>query len=318
MIAKRFFCYKFLSLKSNEKRLLFVLSAFLIFPLNSICQEILYNNNYSVACHNCYEKKYSKNIGDALSYTKTIEIDIWDMPLIFNRSGAMQNDWYVKHTFLEKGNKNCFGGSLANCLAEIENWSINNPDHNVLTIFIDKKQGWSRKNGSRKPQDLDKLILSVFGKEKIYTPKDFAGTGTDLRTAVKKHNWVPLSSLKGKIIFIITDATFFQLRNVVLNKYLQKVKDSAVCFVAPTIKKQGEISNPKGISTNNVSNIIFYNLNFKNRGLSENISLNNYVNRVFRAPETADGVNDLTGRKVNFVALFNYKLNSDLHSKARD
>lgn len=289
--------------------IIYIFFTCIFLPFKSIGQEILYNNNYSVACHNCFDKKYSKNLSDALSYTSTIEIDIWDVPLLFNRSGAMKNDWYVKHTFLQKGNNNCFGGSFANCLTEIANWTAENPNHNVLTIFIDKKQGWSNKNGTRKPSDLDKLILSVFGREKIYTPSDLASKDTDVRTAVKKHNWIAENNLKGKIIFIITDATFFRPRNRILNKYLEKVNRPAVCFVAPTIKRQAEIANPKGISVKNDCNVIFYNLNFKNTALCEKISYNNYITRVFRSPETTDEINTLTRKKVNFVALFNYKLN---------
>jgi hypothetical protein len=317
MIEKRSSSFNTLSHQSIVNAcVIFIFFAIITLPEKSFSQQTLYNNSYSIACHNCYEKKYSKSINEVLSYTSTIELDLWDMPLLFNKSGEMENDWYVKHTLFEKGNENSFGGSLANCLSKIADWSSNNPNHSVLTIFLDKKQAWSGKKGSRKPQDLDKLILSIFGKEKVYTPTDFVGASSDLRSAVKKYHWVSLNSLKGKIVFIITDATFFKSRNIILNKYLQKVKDSAVCFVAPTIKKKDEIIHPKGISDDNVSNIIFYNLNFKNSGLCENISSNNYVNRVFRSPETVDLVNNLTEKKVNFVALFNYKLNGKLHRQA--
>jgi hypothetical protein len=285
-----------------------------IFSSNTvICQDTLYNNNYSIACHNCFEKKYSQTLGEALSYTSTIEIDIWDMPILLNWSGAIKGDWYVKHTFLQKGNQNCFGGSLANCLTEIANWSSINTNHKVLTIFIDKKQGWSSKNGTRSPQDLDKLILSIFNRKQILAPQDLRQNEPDLRTALKKHSWLSLNKLKGKVIFIITDATFFRLRNRVLNKYLDKTKQSAICFVAPTIKNRTEISKPKGVSINNASNIIFFNLNFKNCSLSEQISSNNYINRVFRSPETTSEINNLTKRKVNFIALFNYKLRRNLN-----
>lgn len=291
----------------------FFLCSCLFNPILSFCQEKLYNDNYSVACHNCFEKKYSNGISDVLSYTSTLELDIWDMPLLLKKSGAMQSDWYVKHTFLEKGNRNSFGGSLANCLASIENWSECNPNHDVLTVFIDKKQGWSNKNGTRRPQDLDFLLLSIFGKDKIYTPKDFAGTNIDLRTALKQNSWASLNSLKGKVLFIITDATFFRPRNIVLERYIQKVKENAVCFVAPTIKKPDEISSPKGISENNVANIVFYNLNYKNASLCGRINSHNFVNRVFRSPETVNEIKSLTEKKVNFVALYNYKLQGRLN-----
>ncbi len=297
---------------TNNLILILILAGSLLSRQNAICQELPYNDSYTIACHNCYEKKFSKNLEEALSYTPSIELDIWDMPLLFNHS-PMQNDWYVKHSFLQKGNKNNFGGSLASCFAEIKEWSNCNPDHTVLTIFIDKKQGWSGANGSRRPQDLDDLILATFGKDKVYTPHDFAGTGGDLRTALKQNNWASLNSLKGKLIFIITDATFFRPRNTVLNKYLNKAGENAVCFVAPTIKKKEEINSPSGIKRLNVNNVVFYNLNYKNCGICEYISSNGFVNRVFKAPETRAEVNDLTGKKVNFVAMYNYKLNGRLY-----
>lgn len=309
---KQLWCYTFKKHKNVTQIVLIFMYTTMLLPTKSNGQQTLYNNLYTIACHNCFEKKYANNIDDVLSYTTTIELDIWDVPLIFRRSGSLESDWYVKHTFLQKGNKNCFGGSLAKCLADIENWSENNPDHNVITVFIDKKQGWSGKNGTRRPEDLDKLLLSIFGKEKIYTPGNFEGSEADLRTAVRDNKWGSLSSLKGKFIFIITDATFFRTRNTVLNKYLENVGDSAVCFIAPTIKKQQEISKPKGISTKNVSNVVFYNLNYKHSGLCTSISSNNYVNRVFKSPETIDKVNHLAEKKANFVALYNYKLNGKL------
>ena len=280
--------------------------------LSSTCwaQEILYNNSYSIACHNCYEKKYSQSLSDALSYTSTLEIDIWDMPLLLNKLGSMDNDWFVKHTYFQKGNNNCFGGSLANCLTEIANWSASNPDHDVITVFLDKKQGWSNRSGTRKPADLDKLITSIFDKEKIFTPANLTRNDANLRTAVKNHNWIPLNDLKGKVVFIITDATLFRPRNAILNKYLNKRKSAATCFVAPTIKKELEIAKPKGISKSNMTDIIIYNLNFKHIALSETISANNYVNRVFRSPENPNKLHNLPYKKVNFVALYNYKLNS--------
>ena len=49
---------------------------FLSFCFNSkpasAADTLFYNNKYSVACHNCYEKKYSSSLEDALKYTSAL------------------------------------------------------------------------------------------------------------------------------------------------------------------------------------------------------------------------------------------------------
>ncbi len=304
-----FLCNQICAVGVSKLLVIVGFSLLLCYGSQSYSQPTLYNANYSVACHNCYEKKYSKSLEDVFSYTKTIEIDIWDIPRILQKGGGMRSDWFVKHTFLQKGNKNSFGGSLATCFRAINEWSDNHPGHDVISIFVDKKQGWS-KRGTRKPEDFDSLLISVFGRDKLYTPGDFAGTSSNLRTALKEYEWASLNSLKGKIIFVLTDATFFRPRNVVLNAYLKKLQENALCFVAPTIVKEDEVAKPKGISTDNAGNIVFYNLDYKNSNLCEFVSSKNYINRVYRAPETEAVLKRLTEKKVNFVALFNYKLES--------
>ncbi|HEX8278409.1 MAG TPA: hypothetical protein VF540_06920, partial [Segetibacter sp.] len=63
-------------------RILIALSLFAVFCCTSnegkAGDTLLYNNRYSVACHNCYQKKYSSSLEEALSYTSTLELDIWD------------------------------------------------------------------------------------------------------------------------------------------------------------------------------------------------------------------------------------------------
>ena len=245
---------------------------------------------------------------EALSYTSTIELDIWDSRYFIGKKKCKGADWYVKHSLFQKGNNNCVGGSLRSCLIEIEQWSSRNPDHDVITVYIDKKEGWGSKRSSRKPEDLDNLIASIFSADKLYTPKQILSENPNLRNSVNGCNWPSTKQLKGKIIFVITDATIVKPKNKLLNKYINSQQENSVCFVAPLIKKQREVLAPRGISANNANNIIFYNLKYKNAALSSIISSRNYINRVFNSPETIDAVNNLTDRKVNFIALHNYKL----------
>jgi hypothetical protein len=269
---------------------------------------LFYNNKYSVACHNCYQKKYSSSLEEALAYTSTLELDIWDSQYFLGKKKYSGTDWFVKHSLFQKGNKNCVGGSLRKCLQEIEDWTKKNPEHEVLTIYIDKKEDWGSKRSARKPQDLDDLISSIFPAGNIYSPKEVLQENENLRNSVHGCNWPSTEELKGKIIFVITDATILTRKNKLLNKYLSNQQNNSLCFVAPLIKKNREILNPRGLSTKNTPNVIFYNLGYKHSGLSSAINSNNYINRVYNSPETLATVHALANKKVNFIALHNYKL----------
>jgi hypothetical protein len=276
---------------------------------------LFYNNKYSVACHNCYEKKYSSSLEEALLYTSTLELDIWDSRYFIGKKKCAGTDWFVKHSLFQRGNKNCVGGSLRACLTEIGQWTQKNPNHDVLTVYIDKKEGWGCGRSARRPEDLDNLISSIFPAETIYSPKDVLLENQNLRSSVHGCNWPSTKDLKGKIIFVITDATLLTRQNKLLNKYLNKQQNNSICFVAPKIKKQSEIIKPRGLSDRNCTNVIFYNLRYKNAGLASAINSKNYINRVYNSPETLATVNSLADRKVNFIALHNYKLGQQVSQK---
>lgn len=292
-----------------------LLSFCCISKLAMAADTLSYNKKYSVACHNCYEKKYSSSLEDALKYTSALELDIWDSRYFIGKKKCTGTDWFVKHSLFQKGNKNCAGGSLKVCFTEIEEWIRKNPDHDALTVYIDKKEGWGSRRSRRQPADLDNLISSVFSEDKIYSPRKVLQENENLRSSVQTCKWPSAEELKGKIIFVITDATLFGKKNKLLNNYLNKQQKRSLCFVAPLIKKQSEIQKPKGLSDANTSNVIFYNLRYKNAGLSSVISSKNYVNRVYNVPETLAAVAALEKRKVNFIALHNYKLSQPLLTK---
>src|SRR6187455_275547 len=132
--------------------------------LNVQGQNFPFSEKYSVACHNCFESQYVSSIEDAFNYTSTIELDIWDSKILSGGNDAMIKDWYVKHSPLELGNKNCCGGSFWYCLSRINAWATAHPDHELITIFIDKKENWSEPGETREPLDLDELLISIFTK----------------------------------------------------------------------------------------------------------------------------------------------------------
>lgn len=284
----------------------------LLLPLLSLCQEVKFNNNHTVACHNCYEKKLATNFQDVFNYTKTIEIDIWNenfgLGLIARMLGkSMDGNWYVKHKPQQRGNKNTVGGSFRDCLLQIKAWSDENPGHDAITIFIDKKQAWNRERG-KAPADLDHLLLSVFSKEDIFTPADLLQDKKSLKEAALT-NWPLLDSLKGKFVFVMTDGSFLNIRRP-LNEYLNAQKEAAICFVSPRVVSEKHIVKPKGFSKANAQQVVFYNLKDDHGSLAENINALGCITRVYSSAkkESYDYYEQMVNQKVNFVAFYNYKV----------
>ena len=295
-----------------QKRTLTTCWLFLL-SLCSIAQDVKFNNNYSVACHNCYEKKLATDFQDVFTYTHTIELDIWNenfgIGLLARLLGKdLRGDWYVKHRPQERGNKNFTNGSLRNCLMHLKAWSDANPAHQVITVFIDKKQDWGDELLGKKPADLDKLILSVFSKADIFLPVDLLGNQQNLKAAARC-NWPVLDSLKGKFVFVLTDGTIFSFRKP-LNDYQKSQGKEAVCFIAPRISSEAEIQQPKGLSADLASNVVFYNLKDAHSNLAETINGIDCISRVYGSSKTEnyDRYEAMVGQKVNFVALYNYKI----------
>lgn len=277
--------------------------------LRAGAQTTKYNAHYYIACHNCYEPKYAHAIEDVFPYTTTIEIDLWDTRKWFGIGGwkAMNGDWYVRHIPTEEGNINCCGGSFKDCLERINNWSVQHPGHPPVTVFIDKKENWSEPDETRKPEDLDRLLLHIFSKARIYAPADLQGRQSSLKKAALNDNWESWDSLQGKFIFVLTDGTEITSRSP-LKEYLDARQQDAVCFVAPEITAETEIFHPKGFSDGNVQNTVFYNISYENHSLSGKISDLKCLSRVFNAPETREAYRSLVTGKANFIALHNYKL----------
>lgn len=282
--------------------LIFLLSIYKCFS-----QAVPYNKNYSIACHNCYKKQYAQKIEDVLITTTNIEIDIWDSRWLSGGWKAMNKNWYVKHSLLDKGNNNCCGGSFSDCLKRINAWSDRNPNHTVITVFIDKKENWSEANEARKPNDLDNLLLSIFPKEKIYTPSLYKKNELNLKDASTKFNWPSIDSLKGKIIFVITNGTEITSRNV-LDEYLTLQKANSICFVAPEIQNENEIWRLPGFSKENSLDVIFFNLSYPFKYLAKKLNKLNYLSREYGSSEIKKSYDELIEVRVNFIAFYNYKI----------
>ncbi|TDQ30487.1 Ca2+-dependent phosphoinositide-specific phospholipase C [Phyllobacterium brassicacearum] len=187
-----------------------------LYPLNEISQ---------VACHNCFEHRFTTAKGSfstVLNDIKTLEIDFWDQKTLF--LGGQPKAWYVRHDanflgFFNSGNDNSCSGDgngtndLRACLKDVKRWSDDHSDHFPIIIMLDKKQSWSHVQGSdRKPANLDDLVRDAF-KEALFAPKDLFAfaepekpldkDGDTLQARVKVKGWPRPSDLKGRILVVL-------------------------------------------------------------------------------------------------------------------
>lgn len=268
-----------------------------------------------IACHNCYEKKYASRFYDVLNSTTNVEIDFWDAQNPPS-GGTKPRHWYVRHNedAGKSGNdNNCTGdgqgtNDLEACLGDVAQWSKDHPGHNVITVFLDKKQNWGE---DRQPVDLDNLIMKKFPSEKILTPGDVIdapNSPANLRQAIAMGGWRPMSQLKGMFIFVITGGQDDN-HNKTQSYYVQKRGQGAICFVAPDTDETSDITGtPNQFNTDTAGYVIFYNIKngtSNQSSLSQKIHSMRYISRLWGGDDKS--CSDFTAQRLNLIALYDYK-----------
>lgn len=267
-----------------------------------------YNDVYRKAGHNSYEISEFLTLKEALGTTQSIEID-------FHGSGT-NGRWEVRHANLFDGNhNNCGTGDdhFDICLDDVIEWSNNNPNHEVITLFLDAKSGWNSSTG-RSTSDFDNLLSSTFGN-KLFTPSDLKGTFLTVRAAAQANNWPLMNDLKGKIICVLTGASEdigYTPGNPKLNQYVSERGNNAKAFIAPGVTQSSEINSiPDFNNTNNLKWVVFYNMDMGEIDYEPSIIFdNNFITRVYEVGATggyaetsnSDYIWDIS-KKTQFIAI---------------
>lgn len=249
-----------------------------------------YQQIFQPTCHNCYEigvaaKLGAKTFKEVLGKVKNVEIDIFDTKRLL--TGGVAGQWFVRHSPAGVGSgndNNCTGNgkgtnNFGACLADIQQWSAANPDHDPITLFLDKKQGFSSESSQRRPSDLDQLIEGNLGAA-LYKPASLKSTYATLREAAKKDSWPTKANLAGKVIVVLTGD------NKILSEYVADRGDQAALFVAANTDKTQDVEGtPNGFTTETANSLVFYNV--KTSGTRDDLGkttrANNYVSRLYGA-----------------------------------
>lgn len=283
-----------------------------------------YDQIFRKACHNCFQKEYSTSLFEALDKCKNIEIDFYDTVVGFNPFGMQKiipgsgkpKYWFVRHELIGSNNNCCSssGGGLKSCLNDVRDWSANHEGegHEVITVFVDKKQGWGIWGDQRSPEDLDELIMNCIPKTKLYRPKDLKGNFKSLRQAAQKGAWPKMNELRNKIIFVLTGGDEMRGHNSTQSEYVNDRRSDAVLFVAPNTEHRDDIlNNPDQFNDEEADWVVFHNLKIGNEKLGPLIRGQGYLSRVWGPIE--DPIDDtiysrLVVEKINFIALHKFKI----------
>lgn len=246
-----------------------------------------YQETFQPTCHNCYEIAIAAKMGartfkEVLDQVKNVEIDIWDTKDAV--TGGKDGEWYVRHgpgTLFQSGNdNNCTGNgqgtnNLGACLTDIKQWSDAHPGHDPITLFLDKKQGWSRASSKRRPINLDQLVESILGN-KLYKPASLKAGYQSLRDAARNRAWPAMSALAGKVIIALTGSS--------LSEYVNDRRDAAALFVAAATSNTNDINGtPSGFTNETAAYVVFNNIEATSSrdALGKNTRANNYVSRLW-------------------------------------
>ena len=180
-----------------------------------------------------------------------IELDILDTSMYGTADDVFGPNWWVSHGHYGLFTTHCSGQRLSNCLARIQTYHDNNSTHPLITVWIDKKQGWeSMSSTDRSPVSLDFLIDDYFpASVEIFEPGDLSdGSGPSLRDVVLTDGWPTHGDLTGRIMFVLTshgDAD----GNTWLKQYAENRQLNAKAFIAP---HGSSLSPPQSFGTTSV------------------------------------------------------------------
>ncbi|WP_054113508.1 Ca2+-dependent phosphoinositide-specific phospholipase C [Marinagarivorans algicola] len=247
-----------------------------------------YNDIQQKSSHNSYAR--DEGLLDQLIFhrVRSIELDLF-------RNGSSGQDWRVMHIpFFDEGS-NCY--SLKDCFSLLKLFDEQYPDHEVVTVWFDMKNGFS---ASHTPNALEGLISRYISRSDVLKPADlFAAcpSATHLRDTVTGNcAWPTLDRLKGKWIFVTTSDEY------------HTHSDGRLMFKADGVNTLTDV---------NRSSKIFLNTSSQDNNLSNNINHQGLVSRRY-VLNSESAFNTAINGKVHHIATDKINFLSDWWSKTHD
>ncbi|HEY8074975.1 MAG TPA: Ca2+-dependent phosphoinositide-specific phospholipase C, partial [Labilithrix sp.] len=221
--------------------------------------------------HNAYER--DEPLFDQLVWHRIRSVEL-DVHLDKGGERAKDGAWFVYHADVPTmRSTSCT--ALADCLGQIAAYHDAVPKHEVLTVFLDLKDGFPR---GHTPEDLDDAIVHTLGRDVLVTPRDLrerCPAATSLRDAVSGACSFPtLAELRGKVMLAVTGGSLCRGGTHVA-RYGREA-DARVAFLAPDVGDSCPFE-----SYADRPEAILFNMDFDGRGRAVDVRRAGLVARVY-------------------------------------
>ncbi|GAA2828199.1 phosphatidylinositol-specific phospholipase C domain-containing protein [Crossiella cryophila] len=166
----------------------------------------------SVGLHNAYIQATFPYLADALDTgAGMLEIDIWTnffgtRDFKVSHDPGNSNNCAAANTYpeLRTGARN---QNLATCLRNIRLWHENKPNHPLVVLKLELKNGFDGRGGFG-AQELDRVIADNLGAANVFGPAQLKGGHATLDAAAQAGAWPTRAALTGKFLILVERGTF--------------------------------------------------------------------------------------------------------------
>ncbi len=230
-------------------------------------ETLRYNEVRQKSVHNCFQR--SEGVYDQLFYwrVRSLEVDIHTGHPFDD--DVRPDDWFVYHfTFDPYSSVHKLGQFLQMCAG----FHRAVPQHEVVTLFIDIKDGFPRTSGAaRSRRRFDELLDRHLGAN-LFRPLDLMARDPDAPTltdVVQNVGWPTLAELRGRFIVVLTGSSE-QLGNYIGTGETQADRSA---FVSGSATKRSDIGKDR--------DIVIYNMSKDHVKLAKEVGDRGYVSRAY-------------------------------------
>jgi len=198
------------------------------------------------SAHNAFQRHES--LIDQLVYHKIRSLEL-DVHVGKSFESKIAGDWFVYHTDIIDAESQC--RTLSQCLGLVAAFTRVVPEHEVVTLWIDLKDGFE---AGRQPDDLDALLTAAFG-EALVRPAELLAAcpgAVTLQDAVTMGDctWPRLEEWRGRVIVMLTGGGLDDPSGA-LASYVGDDAGARAAFVAPGLSDAAALpDHPEAIVHN--------------------------------------------------------------------
>ncbi|MFY0537646.1 Ca2+-dependent phosphoinositide-specific phospholipase C [Nannocystis pusilla] len=203
---------------------------------------------------------------------RSLEFDIFTSKAF---ESTLTGDWFVYHIDVIDDDTHC--RTLSQCLGQVAAFARAVPEHEVVTLWIDLKNGFG---DGHQPEDLDALLAAAFA-EALVRPAELLAAcpgATTLQEAVTTRGctWPHLESWRGRVIVMLTGGDLADPSGP-LATYVGADAGARAAFVAPGLSDaQDLLKYPEAI---------VHNLEIGDATVAEAVRAAGMVSRVWTADD---------------------------------